>query len=72
MVTFASFTDRLTTGLAKAGSRSFRVRVAAWQAERRRRATIAHELSLLSERDLTDLGIGRGDFPDIIRGTYRR
>ena len=38
---------------------------------RRRRALLA-ELMSLSDRDLADLGIGRGDFPAILDGTYRR
>lgn len=37
----------------------------------RRRALFA-ELSRMSDRDLADLGIGRGDFPAILDGTYQR
>ena len=59
--------DRVST--SEAGS--LRGRLSRWLAERRRRARLAHELSQLSDRDLTDLGIGRGDFPAILDGTYR-
>lgn len=45
--------------------------VARFDEWRRRRALLA-ELMSLSDRDLTDLGIGRGDFPAILDGTYRR
>jgi uncharacterized protein YjiS (DUF1127 family) len=37
---------------------------------RRRRALLA-ELVSMSDRDLADLGITRGDFPAILDGTYR-
>ncbi|MGH7102457.1 MAG: hypothetical protein ACREFJ_08670 [Acetobacteraceae bacterium] len=48
------------------------MRLAAWLGERRRRARLAHELSLLGDRELTDLDISRADFPAIIRGTWHR
>ncbi|HUA77552.1 MAG TPA: DUF1127 domain-containing protein [Acetobacteraceae bacterium] len=49
-----------------------RGRIARWFAERRRRNELARELVQLSDRDLSDLGIGRADFSAIIRGTYQR
>jgi uncharacterized protein YjiS (DUF1127 family) len=51
---------------------SLRTRFAAWRAERRRRDRLARELALLTDRDLTDLGVGRADIPAIVNGTYRR
>ena len=44
--------------------KTFATRFAAW---RRERETI-RELSLLSNRELSDLGIGRGDIPFIAAG----
>jgi uncharacterized protein YjiS (DUF1127 family) len=41
-------------------------------AERRLRAQTLRELSVLSDRELSDLGLSRYDFADIARGTYRR
>jgi uncharacterized protein YjiS (DUF1127 family) len=64
------FDDFENSSSADAGS--LRGRFARWLAERRRRNQLARELALLSERDLSDLGIGRADFSSIIRGTYRR
>ena len=58
--------------VSSAGAGSLRGRFGLWLVERRRRNRLARELSELSERDLSDLGIGRADFPAIIRGTYRR
>lgn len=45
---------------------------AAWRAERRKRAQIARELAVYTDRELFDLGIQRADFPAIIDGTYSR
>ncbi|HTU54489.1 MAG TPA: DUF1127 domain-containing protein [Acetobacteraceae bacterium] len=58
--------------VSSAGTGSLRGRFGRWIAERRRRRQLAHELAQLSDRDLTDLGIGRADFSAIIRGTFRR
>ncbi len=58
--------------LSSAGTGSLRGRFGRWLEERRRRSRLARELAELSERDLSDLGIGRADFSAIIRGTYRR
>jgi uncharacterized protein YjiS (DUF1127 family) len=58
--------------ISSAGPGSLRGRIGRWLAERRRRNQLAGELAQLSERDLSDLGIGRADFSAIIRGTYRR
>ncbi|MGH7071785.1 MAG: DUF1127 domain-containing protein [Acetobacteraceae bacterium] len=33
---------------------------------------LAHQLSLLDDHELNDLGISRADFPSIIRGTWHR
>ncbi|MGC8469714.1 MAG: hypothetical protein ACP5NI_07410 [Acetobacteraceae bacterium] len=43
-----------------------------WREERQRRARMWQELSLLTDRDLSDLGFGRADFAAIVAGTYRR
>lgn len=51
---------------------ALRGRFSRWLAERRRRNALAHELAQLSDRDLSDLGIGRADFSAIIHGIYRR
>ena len=51
---------------------SLKTRFAAWRAGRRERARIARELLSYTDRELFDLGIGRGDIPAIINGTYRR
>ena len=44
----------------------------AWRAEQRKRAQIARELAIYTDRELFDLGIQRADFPAIINGTYSR
>jgi uncharacterized protein YjiS (DUF1127 family) len=40
--------------------------------EWRRRRALLSELMSMDDRDLADLGIGRGDFPAILDGSYRR
>jgi uncharacterized protein YjiS (DUF1127 family) len=64
------FDDLENVSSARTGS--LRGRFGRWLAERRRRGQLSRELAELSERDLSDLGIGRADFSAIIRGTYRR
>jgi len=53
-----------------------RTGLTAWLAalieRRRERARIERELLTCSNRDLFDLGIGSGDIPAVIDGTYRR
>ncbi|MGH7051850.1 MAG: DUF1127 domain-containing protein [Acetobacteraceae bacterium] len=70
MTTCSSISSPSAAVLSKGGSR--RLRLAAWLGERRRRAGLAHQLSRLDDRELTDLGISRADFPAIIRGTWHR
>ncbi|MGH7079787.1 MAG: DUF1127 domain-containing protein [Acetobacteraceae bacterium] len=70
MTTCSSISSPSVAVRSRRGSR--RLRLAAWLGERRRRARLAHELSLLDDRELTDLGISRADFPGIIRGTWHR
>lgn len=45
--------------------KSFKTRFAAWQQQRE---TI-RELSMLTDRELSDLGIGRGDIPFVADGS---
>lgn len=47
--------------------KSIKLRLAAWH---RQRETV-RELSLLTDRELSDLGIGRGDIPFVADGTLR-
>ena len=47
--------------------KSITIRFSAW---RRERETI-RELSMLTGRELADLGIGRGDIPFVAAGTFR-
>ena len=47
--------------------KSIRTRLAAWH---RHRETI-RELSMLSDHELADLGIGRGDIPFVADGSLR-
>jgi uncharacterized protein YjiS (DUF1127 family) len=72
MTALSPFPVARADGLSIARPGSLRTRFAAWLAERRRRNRLARELFELTDRDLTDLGIGRADIPAIIRGTYRR
>jgi uncharacterized protein YjiS (DUF1127 family) len=44
---------------------------AAWAA-RRKAARDLRQLDLCTDRELSDMGLNRSDFPAIIRGTYRR
>ena len=46
-------------------------RGASWTARRQRSGEI-EELAAFSDRDLSDLGLGRSDLQAIINGTYRR
>ncbi len=46
-----------------------------WQrarAQRRKVARITHELEMCTDRELNELGLGRGDIPAVAHGTYRR
>jgi uncharacterized protein YjiS (DUF1127 family) len=42
------------------------------QARRRDIAQVVRELDMYSDRELAELGLGRGDILDVARGTYRR
>ena len=48
--------------------RRFRAMVLRWQTSSR----IYAELSQMSPRELSDLGLTQSDIPDIVNGTYRR
>ncbi len=46
-----------------------------WQqaaARRQEIARITHELSVCTDRQLADLGLSRGDIPDVARGSFKR
>ncbi len=43
-----------------------------WLANRHEAARITRELRSYSDNDLADLGLRRGDIPDVARGTFRR
>jgi len=43
----------------------------AWETRRQQRRDAAL-LRTLSDRELWDLGLGRGDIPRVVNGTYRR
>jgi uncharacterized protein YjiS (DUF1127 family) len=47
-------------------------RFASRLAARRRSATEIRQLYQFDDRELQDVGLSRGDFPGILRGTYRR
>ncbi len=72
MTAYAPISPRPADGFSRGDAVPLGMRLRAWLKERRRRARLARELAQLDDRDLTDLGIGRADFPAIIRGTYRR
>ncbi|HUC16396.1 MAG TPA: DUF1127 domain-containing protein [Acetobacteraceae bacterium] len=72
MTAFSPIPFEPSDSISSAGTGSLRGRFSRWLAERRRRNALARELAQLSERDLSDLGIGRADFSAIIHGTYRR
>jgi uncharacterized protein YjiS (DUF1127 family) len=47
-------------------------RLASRLATRHRVATEIRQLYQFDDRELRDVGLSRGDFPAIMRGTYRR
>jgi uncharacterized protein YjiS (DUF1127 family) len=47
-------------------------RFASRLAARHRAATEIRQLYQFDDRELRDVGLSRGDFPALIRGTYRR
>jgi uncharacterized protein YjiS (DUF1127 family) len=47
-------------------------RFASSLAARHRAATEIRQLYQFDDRELRDVGLSRGDFPAIVRGTYRR
>ena len=47
-------------------------RFASRLAARHRAATEIRQLYQFDDRELRDVGLSRGDFPAIVRGTYRR
>ena len=47
-------------------------RFASRLAARHRAATEIRQLYQFDDRELRDVGLSRGDFPAIMRGTYRR
>ncbi len=47
-------------------------RYASRLAARHRAATEFRQLYQFDDRELRDVGLSRGDFPAIVRGTYRR
>ena len=47
-------------------------RFASRLAARHRAATEIRQLYQFDDRELRDMGLSRGDFPALIRGTYRR
>lgn len=51
---------------------SLRDRFAAWNERRRTIARITRELNTYTERQLADLGLSRGDIPDVARGRITR
>jgi uncharacterized protein YjiS (DUF1127 family) len=46
--------------------------VRAEQAAHRERSRISYELSTYSDRELAELGLGRGEIPAVAAGLYRR
>ncbi len=46
--------------------------LAEWNRERQQRRDVAAELASMSELELHDLGISKGDFASIIDGSFRR
>ena len=47
-------------------------RFASRLAARHRAATEIRQLYQFDDRELRDVGLSRGDFPALVRGTYRR
>ncbi|HQT60637.1 MAG TPA: DUF1127 domain-containing protein [Acidiphilium sp.] len=47
-------------------------RIGAWFAARRAAREAYRELQSLSDRELTDLGIGRADIRAVLNGTFKR
>ena len=47
-------------------------RIAASWATRRQTIRSLRQLHICTDRELWDMGLSRGDFPAIIKGTYRR
>ena len=54
------------------GWASYRVRAATRRAARANRNRMARELATYTDRELFDLGITRGNIPEILDGTFRR
>jgi uncharacterized protein YjiS (DUF1127 family) len=61
-----------TTGVLRAPLSDLRQRLRNWRAQRQYQAQIARELAAYSARDLSDLGIAKGDIPAIVRASFRR
>ncbi len=61
-----------------AGAGTYRVKhglmhhIAAWWNERREYNRVMHELRMLDDRTLDDIGITRADFSAVAAGTYQR
>ncbi len=66
--------DNTTTGFGLLADRpaSIAARFRAWRARREQINRISFELSCYTDRELADLGLSRGDIPEVARGTFRR
>ena len=51
---------------------TLRARFDAWNQRRRTIARVTRELNTYTERQLHDLGLSRGDIPDVARGRITR
>jgi uncharacterized protein YjiS (DUF1127 family) len=66
--------DKTTTGFGLLSNRgtSIASRFQAWRERRRQINRITFELNSYTDRELADLGLGRGDIDQVARGTFRR
>jgi uncharacterized protein YjiS (DUF1127 family) len=73
MATLTHDTARLSAfdGLTS-GRNGLAERVRAWMGRRREIARVEFELGTYSDRHLADLGLTRGDIPEVARGRFRR
>ena len=72
MATLTHDTARLSTFDGLAGRSTLVGAFLNWLGRRREIARIEFELNTYSERHLADLGLTRGDVPEVARGRFRR
>ena len=64
--------DQTASFRAYGNSDSIFARVATWNQRRKTIARVTRELNTYSDRQLADLGLSRGDIPDVARGRITR